>query len=71
MAPNYEQRKCLEIYEWRKIESTFVKTINGTGNNFVLAAYTDDTNSPKELTNKMSSILTRGSKDRDPYIIYS
>ena len=64
---NYKPRKDLEIYEPKRIESTFVEIINKTGKNFIVGCiYKHHTISPKEFTAKMSSLLLKISKERKP-----
>ena len=62
---NYKPRKDLEIYETKKIESTFVEIINKTGKNIIIGCiYKHHTISPKDFTLAMAPLLSKLSKEK-------
>ena len=62
---NYKPRKDLEIYETKKIESTFVEVINKTGKNIIIGCiYKHHTISPKDFTKTMTPLLSKLSKEK-------
>ena len=64
---NYKPRQDLELYESKKLESTFVEIINRTGKNYIIGCiYKHHTISPKEFTDAMSPLLKKLSKEKKP-----
>ena len=64
---NYKPRQDLELYESKKLESTFVEVINRTGKNYIVGCiYKHHTISPKEFTDAMSPLLKKLSKEKKP-----
>ena len=64
---NYIPRKDLEIYESKKIESTFVEIINENGKNYIVGCiYKHHTISPKDFTELMATLLSKISKEKKP-----
>ena len=62
---NFKPRKDLEIYESKKIESTFVEIINESNKNIIVGCiYKHHTISPKEFTESMSTLLSKLSKEK-------
>ena len=57
---SYKPRKDLEIYETKKIESTFVEVINKTGKNIIIGCiYKHHTISPKDFTKTMTPFFIK------------
>ena len=64
---NYKIRKDLEIYESKKIESTFIEIINTTGKNVIIGCiYKHHTISPNDFSEAMSKLLIKVSKEKKP-----
>ena len=64
---NYKPRKDLEVYEPKKLESTFVEIINTTGKNFIVGCiYKHHTICPRDFTDAMSPLLRKLSREKKP-----
>ena len=64
---NYKPRDDLQIYEPKKLESTFVEIINTTGKNFIVGCiYKHHTICPRDFTDAMSPLLRKLSREKKP-----
>ena len=62
---NYKRRKDLEIYESKRIESTFIEIINENGKNAIIGCiYKHHTITPKDFNELMSTHLHKLSKEK-------
>ena len=64
---NYKPRKDLELYEAKKLESTFVEIINETGKNCIVGCiYKHHNISPREFNETLENLLSKLAKEKKP-----
>ena len=67
---NYKIRKDLEIYESKKIESTFIEITNENGKNTIIGCiYKHHTISAKDFTDLISTQLPKISNEKNIAIL--